>query len=957
MDRVKVFFGGITTGRAPVDGELFQRVNARERGGVMEGARPRAETGHALKMVFNYVFVHRGPDFENWIGALQLNDFTTFLVDIREGDPGDLPRSIGTVPGNALLEQSGRLLVAVGRDDLYYSLFREGAYSPMKVFPALPPVGIRVQDSFVEYSKKKGNEITLKEIDMVNNAWTWQNTIDATPGILSRVVDQAFERSKLDEYKGRALFYDMFYLRYAFRLFDDSLVRFSPPVLVCTNDRARLSPFTGSYNTATFTPNVYLWKGNSGSSSNSNVLLGILLGGTLETTLLGKYLDNISKTRGGDAWEWEVLAERDDDSYIDCRFFNVMLEYDLNWADAGEWKHLIKSVDVFISPRVGVFSRGGGCVFYPPNRGKSYWSGELANGELGNSDQFVYASGDEICNPENVSNFYFLYSLPLGTSGLVSLGDKEEVREAIHGDNLLSREAMGSDKLGHAAIGASVAYTYNNRLHLGDVRYTLFNGFDARFFQWRPTENAGLWYNGYNGNSTSIDLQPGDFVVIEVEIELGDGTVRLVFSRLDASFYRDRNIGFLLFSPFVSYPDSRARRLTVYKEHNVAWYRLMSVPLKAHPLLDVAFAANWEKGDNTFKPYGSVYPFPAVKWRPDESHEVEARENAVRVSEVNNPIAFPAMQAYAAGDGRVIRLASNVMSVSDRNYGMFPLYVFTTTGIWTLTQGEGEILYSRMVAPTSTQVAVSGVMCSTPRGIVFSTARGLMLLTREGATGQVLDLQDDAPEMFLEANARVDGLMVPAACVSFAGFLAGAREMVYDAVNNEVIIVNDAYDFCHVVDMETGRVWRSTERANRFFRNTYPALYGYGGPAWTPGRFPLVDFGRDSDEAADVTLVTRPLGFGVPDRKYLGRMIARGRLEPGDGEMAVALYGSNDGVHFRFLRGRAFSRGTIDADLGMGVKSKFRYFALVAAGKMGKEGFLSFAEALVEKAEGGDKMR
>ncbi|MBQ5662996.1 MAG: hypothetical protein IIV19_01025, partial [Bacteroidaceae bacterium] len=105
-----------------------------------------------------------------------------------------------------------------------------------------------------------------------------------------------------------------------------------------------------------------------------------------------------------------------------------------------------------------------------------------------------------------------------------------------------------------------------------------------------------------------------------------------------------------------------------------------------------------------------------------------ARKNVMRVSQVDNPLFFPAKNTYSF-DADIVALCSNNVALSQGQFGQHPLYVFTNEGIWLMTvdaSGAGSYLAQ---IPCSREICnnVAGVSITT-RGVVFPTTKGLMLI-------------------------------------------------------------------------------------------------------------------------------------------------------------------------------------------------------------------------------------
>ena len=137
---------------------------------------------------------------------------------------------------------------------------------------------------------------------------------------------------------------------------------------------------------------------------------------------------------------------------------------------------------------------------------------------------------------------------------------------------------------------------------------------------------------------------------------------------------------------FISYPDPRAVKLSVLSTSidGLVFTERLSIELTPHPYLNIAYAINDELlplitnvNSTAYLPYGYSY-----RWEP----KITINEsNKLKVSEINNPFVFPNINTYQIGSGKILNESSIIMNVSDRNYGMYPVFVFTDNGVFTMS--------------------------------------------------------------------------------------------------------------------------------------------------------------------------------------------------------------------------------------------------------------------------------
>lgn len=201
------------------------------------------------------------------------------------------------------------------------------------------------------------------------------------------------------------------------------------------------------------------------------------------------------------------------------------------------------------------------------------------------------------------------------------------------------------------------------------------------------------------------------------------------------------------------------------------------------------------------------------------------------VSEVMNPYYFPPEHSYLM-PGEIINLAVNTEQISASQVGQFPLYVFTTEGIYALQVGDGKVLYSNVI-PISAEVAVEGSeVLQTKYGMIFVTDGGLKLISGQ----EIVDFSDPvngAVDMNVRNSQRyiyynnTPGFYNILPYLSAVPFSEYSRKAVmgYDIVQNEVIISNPRYNYSYVFNLKTNTWHKITDVFSDF--NRYLGLQGY----------------------------------------------------------------------------------------------------------------------------------
>ena len=257
----------------------------------------------------------------------------------------------------------------------------------------------------------------------------------------------------------------------------------------------------------------------------------------------------------------------------------------------------------------------------------------------------------------------------------------------------------------------------------------------------------------------------------------------------------------------------------------------------------------------------------------------------MKVSEVNNPFTFPVQNTYQVGNGSITGIASNTIALSTGQFGEFPLYVFTTDGIWAMYVGGAEVNY------TSSR-PVSREVCNNPKsikaidtGVVFSTAKGIMVIAgsstkelSEPIEGAVFDI--DKLSLFKKAlnHDKLTTLLSEVTGEDIHDYIASAN-VGYNYIESEIWFTNPLKSYSYV--FSKGLWYKVKQTGNRFI-DDYPKQY------LLTSTGDLVDIasevlitgseGKERAASQQIMLLTRPLKFGDVEFKQILTAIMRGQL-------------------------------------------------------------------------------
>lgn len=459
-----------------------------------------------------------------------------------------------------------------------------------------------------------------------------------------------------------------------------------------------------------------------------------------------------------------------------------------------------------------------------------------------------------------------------------------------------TRKALPADQFSHHGLVSKEAYIYNDRLHIGNVK-TIFGD---PFVTW-----AGEVIDGY---TQYYDAEAK--IIVRLSTSLGKATV---VSSMTIPRYRNNSTGvyYYLQPGIIGYNDSRATKMDIVVNEGGTWKVLMSVDLKKNEGMNFAYYHKLEfsitpTATNNYNPtfiaaLGADYTVPDATITPFDP-------NRLQVSEIQNPLVYPAANSYQVGTGEIIAICSGSEPLSVGQFGQFPLQVFTSKGIFAMAVGTGDVLYTNIL-PSSAEVANNrNNIIPVSNGVVYSTELGLYIINgrdvaqiSEVVEGTPLGLTSEISLLFTDARCtpRLSGKM---STTDFLTFLETSI-IGYDQINKELIVTNNNSGYTYVFNFES-KLWTKLSQSYTLLINSYPNLYG------------VTESGSDlqirniSDEAktgcVDCLIVSRALSFELPGvYKKIDRLIARTKFKT-DVSMYAGLYlfASDDLITWQLITGK-----------------------------------------------------
>ncbi len=613
---------------------------------------------------------------------------------------------------------------------------------------------------------------------------------------------------------------------------------------------------------------------------SSPVLMPCVTGCSPIPLVTGSTYDGNGDAHGYYKW-WELM--------IVAPVFDLMYKV----ADSGElsvlrnWGDIVKSVDIFISKPIYTYDingeitqnklcstvnftvngkESGGTAYDTVNAFTKLYSFAASEGKLIDGRYFITPlpakSSDAVASDiKDTSNFFLLKSYKLeelaATSGMTKVEIEEDYLQS-----LVNREQLTDDYDSHDTLVPSKAFAYNQRLNLSGITKHLFDGFPA----------DGLMAYQTTGNTVGEIYvwvkQEGKDIVVRSQPH---GT-----ARGDLCYFY--------------YPNANAYKARVglsdgsYHEYT----------LSAHSFLNGAYF---------FSGFGSAWPTGYSVPSATASPTVDL-PNKIYTSQVSNPFYFSLGGINTVGVGKIIGISAATKALSQGQFGQFPLYAFSTDGIWALEVGSDGLYTARQ--PVSRDVCVdANSITQMDSSVMFVTDRGIMHIS--GSTTECISdiIETSAPWLMgtlpkskelVEIYNNVAGEGGVAASLSlqdvtlrsFSDFLSGCG-MVYDYVHQHVIVYNPEVAYAYVFSMKS-KCWGMIRSSIVSSVNSYPQAMVM---ATVDGEPTLCDFSYPGASSVVAFVVTRPLKFGDGGSfKTVESVIQRGTIVRGD--VRQVLYGSND---------------------------------------------------------------
>lgn len=698
------------------------------------------------------IFIHKTANYENYI-VVHGNRVVAYTPGIEDEEPLLVMELAEGETVNDITSVGNTLILSVGETIIHF-LYKDREYKELKSIPDIS-LSILASDAISAAGELNNNlpsrytSITFDDAvfelgDELNNyTITDEQTLEKVSVIYDKYIEIVSHNLTLGTFN-----FPVFAI-YATRLYDGTLINISSPIMLGTQ----------------------LLHGTQGLIMKSPIM-----------------------------FTKEIIREAERDHNLVVRMYlnnpyNIGVYKNVPEVIT-EWKDIISSVDLFISPIYNILPSG-----------KNYGKNDLE--QFDTRDIFVL-------DPNNIENFKNKEALLLNNAykkvhswSIDELidddGSIEKIIMDFRGENISSKEDLSDNVLVNQGVFAKNFSVYNRRLISYDSSVTV--------------QSALPFLNGqhaYAGSRDDIEYAFSFF--------LNDGQIINAVNP-SGQLYINANKGFYfgykgsvlsliegVCEPFswLSFPDSKCEKVRVYKRQDGV-VKEVDLRMKIHPT-----APNSTYAFLDYNTCLSELDYQESQGPQEQLKGKENKENVLFVSKVDNPFVFPLESRYTF-QSKIVGVAVATTTLSQGQFGQFPLAVFTEDGIWMMqVNEEGELRSSK---PKFRDVCINpDSITSIDNAIVFITARGVMMIQNASRVqeAQVVCISpymngkhytpNDSALNLIRKQEGFDTLIEPIKDDDpFMSFMKDAK-VAYDYTGQRLIFIspsNKGFQYVYKIDTQT----------------------------------------------------------------------------------------------------------------------------------------------------------
>lgn len=831
------------------DGDLAMALNLVPDNGALTPVFPPKEI---LTLTGNerIVLIHSVPGQKNYIIQREGENGAFYLYWLLKDESITdtlSAKRIGEYRGYRNITVVGNTIVVATDEGLKYILWKDDDYIQLRNRP--PFISI-------DFGMYKVGTLTDSEEYAIparcGAGWSGQRG-QAEKSELAEVTQMAYGLllpAIADKITSKGYFYQPFFVRYAYRMYDGTYSWHSAPILMLPTI---LPPFIKYSDDGT--------QPAAGATLNATFTLDVPYFG-LAYRILTDGIDELSN--------WSDLVAGID-IFVSAPIYTYDQSKDLPWRPVVTTRTILSEV----SPDKEMSTSGR-----PPEVvAAEVFVGHYADSLTGSYVDHTMKTGDSHSilnikphenmhrNIRSAHDFYKLAEIDIKNITVMSEMAHLKITESDL-SSLVTRQTLDDDYQSHCNLVASSLYTFNSRLNLSGVKIAPAEPFPMR---------SCMQYGNPEGLTTTR-------VRITVWTRLNGVRCYSVHTgqeSVEADIWHNPASNF---PRYIYYPDASAYKMEIYISDTQKYI----INLTPHDFLNGAY---WYRGKNGM----------GIISTPAENAEPETTECATSVSvgskiytsEVNNPFFFPVTGINTVGTGEIIALSAVVKALSQGQFGQFPLYAFSTEGVWALEVSQSGGFISRQ--PVTRDVCINpGSILQIDSAVLFATDRGIMLIQGSDSVcisdtlnaDIVCSLSDLPYGNGVIAMADVQDSDVNV--IPFKEFIKTCR-MVYDYPHQRIVLYRHESRYAYVYSLRY-KAWGMMKSNLCDSVNSYPEALAVSS---VDGTNYLVDFSKATASKVKCLLLTRPLKLdAVNIHKSLDTVIQRGNFRKGHVQSVV--YGSRD---------------------------------------------------------------
>lgn len=837
---------------------------------------------------YNVVYIHTTSKITHYVCLSETDNTLSWFDENTDTDGNGIVKkttlkTLGVEDEVYQVTAIGNTLLALCESGTHYFLWKSDEYSYLYLGTHLPELalsfGLRgTMERLTSDLDDKTNSYYITEMkNRVDEGDQWgkisdeENVSTVTSGVMAKV-----NKFIADKGTNAGKFVLPFFVRYAYRLYDDSLVMHSSPVLMLCSSGSN--------------PQVVLDEVDGNGSEVWKVKYNVIgFVHQLDYTVIGNVKDKITN-----------------------------------------WKDIIKSVDVFISKPIYTFDQSGDITYilndstegdtsyaicgFTGGGNSSYVNSKLGWHSKVTFNEAMVAIDDYDAVNGNTSPYtlgfpkvssardvYLTQRVKLPEKSLQSLTDdvsdnsafyllkQINIEDLNYGDeravidvaddylqSLVNREVMTDDYDSHDTIIPKYAFGYNNRINYANIEKILYNDYNVAallpytyaYVKWAQKHGGTTDHTTYQNKTETYTIyfvakQDGGDIVVK-------GT--------------PYNMGYLSSVLWLYYPNTSCHTAYVKRERDGVT-TIFKVAMKTHDFLNGAYY-NGELSDLKW----SGYKEPTESTIAERTYDVP---NKVYTSDVNNPFHFDVTNITTVGTGKILGLSTAAKALSQGQFGSFPLYCFTDDGVWAMEVSSSTGAFSAR-QPITRDVCINAEsITQLDNAVIFATDRGLMLIQGSDTaciTDTIWSRESFSPLLLPSGESIVNSAGFTAEQVGYVRFSEFMQDcgIIYDYLHQRVIVFNKNHKYSYVFSLKDKAWGMATSEVTRSV-NQYPNAC-----AMTSAH-QLVSFSDEDDsvEGVNTILWTRPLKMDAPDiLKTTDTIIQRGFFQKDN--VKQVLYGSRD---------------------------------------------------------------